>query len=272
MTLPEGFSIGPIQGLNIVGEVTEAFHKFLLDGWTATDRPAPRIEEDLSFVPKDREEVIYVYMYRVAENSAIKGGKQWRPINFEALTNEMKEKEIAFQTRNPLCLEVYYLVAVHAKFRSDAERLLGWLMTRLYDASHVIYRPTRFILPDGRQIDTLGRPWSKDAEGDVEMERVSLALVNDMTIGDAINFFTIHEAPYRPFLTYRALVVMDGQVLQALPTTVRTQRLQSLSEPGAGEDRPSGRLGRVKTQPSKRPTLGPEGQNYRPLTDNDSEG
>ena len=60
--LPADFERGPTQGRTIVGETTEALHKFLLEGWTLGGA-APRIEEDLSFVPKDREEVAYVYMY-----------------------------------------------------------------------------------------------------------------------------------------------------------------------------------------------------------------
>ena len=57
LVLPEGFTRGPLQGLNVIGEVTEALHRYILDGWNL-DTPRPRLEEDISFVPKDKEEVI----------------------------------------------------------------------------------------------------------------------------------------------------------------------------------------------------------------------
>ena len=75
--LPPGFARGPFQGAGLIGEVTESIHKHLLDGWDQ-DRPRPRIEEDLSFEPKDRQEVVYVYMYRAAQNTSLKNSKHWR--------------------------------------------------------------------------------------------------------------------------------------------------------------------------------------------------
>ena len=79
--VPEGFDLGPIQSRGIIGDVTEGIHRFILDGWTS-DEPPPRIEEDLSFVPKDREQVVYIYMYRAAENQALKNRKRFRPTPF----------------------------------------------------------------------------------------------------------------------------------------------------------------------------------------------
>ena len=66
------------SSFNIIGEVTEAIQRRLLDNYDITDRP-PRMEEDLKFVPKDREEVIYLYMYRVAQNPALQRQKRFQP-------------------------------------------------------------------------------------------------------------------------------------------------------------------------------------------------
>ena len=266
-TLPEGYQRGPVQGLNLIGEITESFHRFLLDGWVS-DSPPPRVEEDLSFVPKDREEVIYVYMYRVAQNQSLLNSKRWR----EAKFNLPNEDHTLYFERAPLYLDLFYFIAVHSKFRSDAERLFGWVLMRLYDATHLVYRPRCYTLPGGRKVDSTGQPWSIDADGeDVIMEKVSIALVDDLTIGDAINFLTIHEAPFRPFLTYRAKCSMEGPLVTARPTTVTAPRLGApMGEPGA--ERPSGRMGRIPTRPSKRGTpIGPQGHDHRPLTDKDSE-
>ena len=64
--------------------------------------------------------------------------------------------------------------------------------------------PRRFHLPDGRVVDNVGHPYDLNADpadDDLYMEKVSLAMCDDLTVGDAINFFSIQEAPYRPFLT-----------------------------------------------------------------------
>jgi hypothetical protein len=264
-TVPEGFERGPLQGLNIIGEVTEALHRFLLDGWNL-ESAVPRIEEDLSFVPKDREEVLYVYMYRVAQNTALLNSKRWRATRFSVKDKETGEDHLYYE-RPPIYLELHYLISVHSKFRSELERLLGWLMLRLHEATHLVYRPRRYLLPNGDEVDSTGKPWQLDADGeDLLMEKVGLSLVDDLTVGDAINFFTIHEAPYRPFLTYKARCAMEGALISAPPTAIRTER----AEPMKSEtpERPSGRMGgRMDTRPKKETPIGPEGHDIAPNED-----
>jgi hypothetical protein len=288
-TLPPGFAQGPAQGPNIIGEITESIHRFLLDGWSSS-APPPRIEEDLSFVPKDREEVVYVFMYRAAQNTSLLNSKQWRPAKITVSGD--KDAETVFYERAPLYLNVFYLIGVHSKFRSEAERLMGWVLMRLYDATHLVYRPRKYVLPTGEVVDSTGRPWSIDADGeDVIMEKVSVNLVDDLTIGDAINFFTINEAPYRPFLTYRAQCAMEGPLVSGPPTIVRTHRARLVGPEPSGSDRPNGRaaidradgrtVGRTVSpgqpgkepseQPTVHPTIGPPGFGHRPFEDNDSE-
>ncbi|HJN75096.1 MAG TPA: Pvc16 family protein [Myxococcota bacterium] len=207
---PQQFQTGPLSSYQTIGEVTEAIHKRLLDCYDVTERP-PRLEEDLKFVPKDREEVIYVYMYRAGMNPNLMNQKRLRLAPLE-VTGANGEKEY-FYHRPPLLMDLFYLVGVHAKFRSDAERLLGWVLLTLNSTPRLIYRPRRFILPTGEAVNSYGEPW--DPKGDtwraeLQVEKVSLALVDDLTVGDAINLYTLHEAPYRPFLTYRARVALDG--------------------------------------------------------------
>lgn len=275
-TLPKGFVRGPLQGQRIIGEVTESLHRFLMDGW-GTEGPMPRIEEDLSFSPKDREEVLYIYMYRVAQNTALQNSKRIREskVNVPA-AKEGRPEEEAYYERPPLYLDLYYLIAFHSKFRSDSERLMGWLLLRLYEATHLVYRPRRYILPDGREVDSTGKPWRIDTiSEDVVMEKVSLALIDDLTVGDAINFFTIHEAPYRPFLTYRARCSMEGALIAApASTTIRMPRMEAPGgTPLPPGERPNGRMGRPDTKPvQKKVPFGPEGHNLRPIEDtNESE-
>lgn len=270
--LPEGFVQGPIQGVNIVGEITEALHRFLLDGWTFAT-PPPRIEEDLSFVPKDREEVLYIYMYRAAQNVAMMNSKQWRPAKVSIFGP--KNDETIYYERAPLYLDVFYLIGVHSKFRSDAERLLGWVLMRLYDATHLVYRPRKYTLPEGRVVDSMGQDWGVLNDGeDVIMEKVSLALVDDLTIGDAINFFTINEAPYRPYLTYRAQCAMEGALIAGPPTTIRHHRAKLVVPEGlAAAERPNGRAAARTSAPANaKINIGPPGFGHRPIEDdNESE-
>lgn len=265
--LPEGFAAGPMQGFSVIGEVTESLHRFLLDGWSF-DTPPPRIEEDLSFVPKDREEVLYIYMYRVAQNMSLQNGKHWRPAKIQLLGN--RDDGVMYYERAPLYLNVFYLIGFHSKFRSDTERLMGWSLLRLHDATHLVYRPRKYVLPKGEAVDSLGRPWRADAEDhdNLVMEKVALSLVDDLTVGDAINFFTIHEAPYRPFLTYRAMCAVEGYLVSGQPTTVRMERAVPMSDERPAHERAGGRLGRMELGGARqRLPIGPPGRDIRPIPD-----
>lgn len=226
----DGLQTGPMSGSNIIGEVTEHLQRFVLDGYTLSERP-PRIEEDLSFTPMDREEVVYVYMYRLAQNPNLMNQKRWRQAPVFLGSDPEQGGEVYYH-RPPLLVDLFYLLMVHSKFRSDAERLLGWLLLRLNNATHLIYRPRKFLLPDGREVDSLGRPYDRNCrpEDDLVMEKVSLALVDDLTVGDATNLFSLHEAPYRPFLTYRARVALDGPlVASGGGTQVNLPRLDNVA-------------------------------------------
>lgn len=207
---PQLFQTGQMSSFQTIGEVTEAIHRRILDNYDISERP-PRLEEDLKFVPKDREEVVYVYMYRTSMNPNLQNQKRLRLAPLE-VPNDKGGTDF-FYHRPPLLMDLFYLVAVHSKFRSDAERLLGWTLLTLHHTPKLVYRPRRYILPDGRTVDSLGREWDPEGETQIDklqVEKVSLALVDDLTVGDAINLYTLHEAPYRPFLTYRARVALDG--------------------------------------------------------------
>lgn len=224
---------GAHSSYETIGEVTEAIHQLLKESYNLGEQ-VPRIEEDLKFVPKDREEVLYIYMYRVCQNPNLKNQRRLReaPIDVPGAG--------VFYQRPPLILDVFYLIAGHAKFRSDAERLLGWTLLTLNDASRVLYRPRRFVLPDGRAVDSLGRDWDPSADLNTEgllVEKVSLALVDDLTVGDAINIFTMNEAPYRPYLTYRARLALVGPLSSAGDgTSIAVGGLENVASSGSGSE------------------------------------
>ena len=62
---------GEMSGRNVIGEVTEAVQSFIKSSWekyTGEARP-PTIQEDLTYESMDRnEQVVFVYMYRLATN------------------------------------------------------------------------------------------------------------------------------------------------------------------------------------------------------------
>ena len=266
--IPPGFARGPYQGDGLIGEITEAVHKHLLDGWDL-DRPRPRIEEDLSFEPKDRQEVIYVYMYRIAQNEALKNSKAWRPAKISLFQGKNADRNNLIFERAPIYLQVYYVVAVHSRFRSDAERLLGWTLLRLWEASNLIYRPRKYTLPDGTLKDSAGSDWSLDNSGDkVIMEKVDLALCDDLPIGDAINFFTIHEAPFRPYLTFQAMCAMEGSLVTGPAAVVSTARMAE-HRPSPPIDRPGGRMKHPPKKEGRTNPIGPPGFDHRPIEEDD---
>lgn len=253
---------GPMSGRNIIGEVTESLHRFLLDGYDIAEQP-PRLEEELKFVPKDREEVLYVYMYRLAHNPNLQNQRRYRQAPVFMGTSPDEGGEVYYH-RPPLLLDLYYLLGVHSKFRSDAERLMGWLLLRLNEATHLVYRPRKFLLPDGREVDSMGRPYDPETDSDDDdlvMEKVSLAMVDDLTVGDAINLFSLHEAPYRPFLTYRARVALDGPLVASSGgTSISLPRLDAMGDRD-DEDKKVSRSGRIRSvapSPSKQKPPGPQ--------------
>ena len=266
---------GIMSGQNIIGEVTESIHKFLIDNYDLTER-VPRFEEDLSFVPKDREEVIYIYMYRAAQNPNLRNAKRYRQAPVFVKGKGENPDEVYYH-RPPLMMDLFYLIGVHSKFRSDAERLLGWVMLALNEATHLLYRPRKFHLPDGRLVDSIGRNYDLEADpsdDDLYMEKVSLALCDDLTVGDAINFFSIQEAPYRPFLTYRARVAMDGPLVSGDGgTTIRIPRLgrREASDESSTTTSRSGRMLAGKTGSLDRMAPGPEPKNLRKISEEEPE-
>jgi hypothetical protein len=145
---------------------------------------------------------------------------------------------------------------------------LGWVLLRLNEATHLVYRPRRYVLPDGKIVDSTGSEWAVDNDGEnVIMEKVAVSLVDDLTIGDAVNFFTIHEAPYRPYITYRAHCAMEGALISGPPTTVRPESAEPMGTESPSQERASGRLGRMATRPSKKNQMGPQGHDIRPVAD-----
>ena len=262
---------GPMSGRDIIGEVTEAVKKFIADGWT--DSTNLRIEEKLDKTSMGKtDQFAFVYMYRLAHNPNLQNRKRLRQA--PVYVNDSPESGNVYYHKPPLLIDLYYLITAHAQFPSETAKILGWLLLRLNDATHLIYRPRKFILPDGRAVDSLGRDYNSNIdinEENLVVEKVSLALVDDLTVGDAINMFSLHEAPYRPFLTYRARIAIDGPLVQAPSgTTVVMERAKPIPSSSGPERtaRPNGRPLPQRRTPSQPEIHGEKLHKFRRDTDN----
>lgn len=250
-------SQNPMSGRDIIGDVTEAIKKFIKDGWL--DESNLTIEEKLDKTSMGKtDQFAFVYMYRLANNPNLQNRKRLRQA--PVFLNDPEEAGNVYLHRPPILVDLFYLVTAHAQFPSETAKLLGWLLLRLNEATHLIYRPRKFILPDGREIDSLGRDYDPNVSLDEEnlvIEKVSLALVDDLTVGDAINLFSLHEAPYRPFLTYRARIAIDGPLIPA-PSGTKVVMERAKQAPIEPSGTPTRANGRPVARPSSTSATSPE--------------
>lgn len=256
---------GFMSGRDIIGEVTEAVKKYIKDGWT--DERNLTIEEQLDKTSMGKtDQFAFVYMYRLAHNTNLQNRKRFR--RAPVFLNDDSNSTNVYLHRPPIMVDLFYLITAHAQFPSETAKLLGWLLLRLNEATHLIYRPRKFVLPDGREIDSLGRSYDPNVdltEDNLVVEKVSLALVDDLTVGDAINLFSLHEAPYRPFLTYRARIAIDGPLVHA-PSGTRVamdRAQQTSSKQPQTRTRPNGRPIRQEPTSVERAHIGPEKHHFR---------
>ena len=244
---------GPMSGRDIIGDVTEAIKKFIKDGWN--ESTSLSIEEKLDKTSMGKtDQFAFVYMYRLAHNPNLQNRKRFRQA--PVFLNDSPESGNIYLHRPPLLVDLYYLITAHAQFPSETAKILGWLLLRLNEATHLIYRPRKFMLPNGREVDSLGREYDENVpleEENLVIEKVSLSLVDDLTVGDAINMFSLHEAPYRPFLTYRARIAIDGPLVHAPNGTkvVMERGKQNSTRAADNNTRPNGRPIAGKPQRSK---------------------
>lgn len=257
---------GLMSGRDIIGEVTEAVKKYVKDGWT--DERNLTIEEQLDKTSMGKaDQFAFVYMYRLAHNPNLQNRKRFR--RAPVFLNDGEDTSNVYLHRPPIMVDLFYLITAHAQFPSETAKLLGWLLLRLNEATHLIYRPRKFVLPSGQEVDSLGREYDENVDLDepnLVIEKVSISLVDDLTVGDAINLFSLHEAPYRPFLTYRARIAIDGPLVHA-PNGTRIVMERAKQNPSAASTgthtRPNGRPVRGKPVKLDEAKIGSEKHHFR---------
>ena len=80
-----------------------------------------------------------------------------------------------------------------------------------------------------------------------------------MTVSDAIQFFQLHDAPYRPYLTYRARIGLDGPLYKSAGgTTVRMPKMAQAPRPESPEENQASPTGRMRPAPiASHPRMAP---------------
>ena len=125
---------GPMSGRDIIGEVTEAVKKFIKDGWV--DESNLNIEEKLDKTSMGKtDQFVYVYMYRLARNPNLQNRKRFRQA--PVFMNSPEEEGNVYMHRPPLLIDLYYLITAHAQFPSETAKIIGWLLLRLNEATHL---------------------------------------------------------------------------------------------------------------------------------------
>ncbi len=215
----------PTMG-SVVGEVTEAIVAHLAKGWVGE---SPSIHENFSQPDRDGTPALFVALYRLARGAGSHSCR--RPEVLGVPYSEASEVGAkAWVARPPLRFDAYYAVAASARHRSDAERILGAALVRLGEIATLVDRPRRFFLETGACVDSNGAPWSPTTVG-VARERVGLALVDDLDVHGAAALFAAWQAPWRPYVTWKASVALDGPTTSRAPTRIHVARLEPRSIP-----------------------------------------
>jgi hypothetical protein len=103
-----------------------------------------------------------------------------------------------------------------------ANALMGAVMNGFHQETTLLYRPVTYEIK-GKYYDSTGRPITIDGDKivpskepgqpgafpKVRMERISVALVDDLAFGDACLLLKGFERKVRPYLTFRVFAKID---------------------------------------------------------------
>ena len=181
------------------------------------------IHKDLDTQPKDDEEAtVFCSLYRVddMDDFGLPGfaAKQYNP---GPVPPDQKRQE--FVQIPPRFFYLYFVVFVESQDTDLAHALLGAVMNGFHQHPTLMYRPVTYEI-DGRSYDSMGRRLNIDghritvdvesapqegAHDKLRMERISVALVDDLAFGDACLLLKGFERKVRPYLTYRVFTKID---------------------------------------------------------------
>jgi hypothetical protein len=181
------------------------------------------IHKDLDTQPKDDEEAtIYVALYRVDDMDEL-NMPAWavKPMTRGPAPPDEKRQDLL--QIPPRFFYLYFILFVESQDPDLSHSLLGALMNGFHQEPTLLYRPVPYEL-NGKLFDSTGRPMTQEgmdyireptaapipkSNPKVAMERVSIALVDDLAFGDACLLLKGFDRKVRPYLCYRAFAKID---------------------------------------------------------------
>jgi len=181
------------------------------------------IHKDLDTQPKDDEEAtIYVALYRVDDMDEL-NLPAWavKPLTRGPAPPDPVRQDLL--QIPPRFFYLYFILFVESSEPDLSHTILGALMNGFHQEPTLLYRPIPYEL-NGKIYDSRGRPMTPDgleyvrdpaalatpgANPKVAMERVSIALVDDLAFGDACLLLKGFDRKVRPYLCYRAFAKID---------------------------------------------------------------
>ncbi len=181
------------------------------------------IHKDLDTQPKDDEEAtIYCSLYRIDDVDDI-GLPTWpvRPYIRGPQPPDGVRQEIV--QLPPRFFYLYFIVFVESPEPDLSNVIMGAVMNGFHQEPVLLYQPKPHEL-GGKLYDSLGRPLEYDgmdlktdptaeiqqgANTKLVMEKISMALVDDLAFGDACLLLKGFDRKIRPYLTYRVFAKID---------------------------------------------------------------
>jgi len=123
----------------------------------------------------------------------------------------------------PRFFYLYFILFVESADTDVSNALMGAVMNGFHQETTLFYRPVPFEV-NGRVFDSTGRHLTSDgyryvrdpneepspgANDKLVMERISVALVDDLAFGDACLLLKGFDRKVRPYLTYRVFSKID---------------------------------------------------------------
>jgi len=181
------------------------------------------IHKDLDTQPKDDEEAtIYCSLYRIDDMDDF-GFPGWAAKPYHKGPVPPDARRQAFLQLPPRFFYMYFILFVESPETDLANALMGAIMNGFHQETTLMYRPVVHEL-NGRLYDSMGQAVSVDdhkvmlepgaepmegASDKVRMERISVALVDDLAFGDACLLLKGFDRKVRPYLTYRVFTKID---------------------------------------------------------------
>jgi hypothetical protein len=181
------------------------------------------IHKDLDTEPKDDEEAtVYCALYRIADVEDFRS-VGWADAPVHPAPGVPDPDTQVSQQLPPRWFYLYFVIFTESDDSDLSNVIMGAVLNGFHQQTTLLYRPLPYEI-DGKAYDSTGRPLvsagirleRQPAAGpmpnspeQVAMERISVALVDDLAFGDACLLLKGFERKVRPYLCYRVFAKID---------------------------------------------------------------